>query len=758
MSKKINKVAVIGAGVMGSGIAALLAGTGIHVVLLDIDDTFSKAGYDRIKDPRTGMLYEKSQIDYITAGNITDDLEKLRECDWVLEAASENLSIKREIMKKIYPYCKADAVISTNTSGVSINAIAEGMDADFKRRFMGTHFFNPPRYMALFEMIPTNETKPELVKFMADFAENELGKSVVPAKDTPNFVANRIGVYAMLNSMQIMEKYGFNIPTVDLLCGPVMGRAKSASFRTVDIVGLDILNNVAENVLQNTTNPAEQKLYAVPWFVKDRIENGALGDKTKVGFYKKAVCDGKKVTLAFNLETKEYEALESEKFTSVKEALKSENKYAAMVYGENPENKFTWENLKNILLYAASLIPEIADDYHDIDSALKAGFNWEAGPFEIWDKIDVEKSIDKMRAEGDVIPEWVEDRLKKGQTKFYENCAVKDIYYGLQTEKQRIVCENEGATLHDIGDEVLCLEFHTKGNSLGIPTMDMMLRASEELTTGKWKGLVVGNTGKTFCAGADLNMIGSLAKDKEWDKIEEIVNMLQSANMALKYAARPVVSAPFGSAVGGGAEVAMHTIALPYAETYMGLVESRVGLVPAGGGCTELLVKACNRSSEKGKIALFPIVKKVWKQIANSVVSSSAADAIAKGYLSENTHVILKKDALIQQAKKLVLEQEEWRYHPAPLAQIPVLGDFARAAIFNDIEAMRDGNFISEYDAVIGKKVARILTGGDVPCGTLVKEQHILDLEKEAFLSLCGEERTQVRIEAMLTTGKPLHN
>lgn len=781
MGKSMNRVAVIGAGVMGAGIAALLAGTGVQVQLLDIvppagltdeeksagltenspafRNRFSMAGYNRIKNPKMRMLFEKSQIDNISVGNMSDDLWRLKNCDWVIEVALEKLEVKRDIMQKLYANCGPDTIITTNTSGVSIRAIAEGMPEDFKERFLGTHFFNPPRYMRLFEMIPMKETKAEIVDRITEFAEKELGKVVVKAKDTPNFIANRIGVYTHIDAMTLMEKYGFNIPTVDMLVGTLMGRAKSASFRTADIVGLDIFENVSNNVLSNVDDPREQELYALPWFVKDRIANGALGDKTKQGFFKRTVIDGKKAILTFDLEKKTYEVLSAQEFDSVKAAWKSDNRFAYMVYGEGPENQYLWENLKHSLLYAARAIPEVADGYVEIDQALKAGFGWEVGLFEVWDKIGVEKSVERMRNEGEVLPEWIETRLKEGKTKFYEESAEASAYLNLHSGKTEVVKENDGATLHHLGDDVLCLEFHSKGNSITESVIDMMEYASEELSTGKWTGLVIGNEGKTFCAGADLSKIAALSKEGRWDELEVLIGRLQQATYAFKHAEYPVVAAPFGSAVGGGAEVVMHTAAVtPYVETYVGLVEAGVGLIPAGGGSKELLMRNCERCSEKGKTALLPVVKKTWKQLAMATVSSSAFDAAAKGYMPKDTHVVFQKNALIQQAKKQVIELSDWGYHPKPMETISVLGGFGKGAILYEIQLMEDGRFITAYDAEIGRKIAHVLTGGNVPCGTQVTEQYILDLEKEVFLSLCGEERTQARIASMLMSGKPLRN
>lgn len=780
MNKVINKAAVLGAGVMGSGIAALLAGVGIQVTLLDVvpkelteadkakgmteqdpafRNRFAQNGLDRIKNPESGMLFEKSQLANIRIGNMTDDLDLLGECDWIIEVVLERLDVKRSVMQQIAAHRKPGSIVSTNTSGVSITEIAEGLPEEFVHHFLGTHFFNPPRFMRLFEMIPTAHTLPEVMEFMGDFAEHQLGKSVVYAKDTPNFIGNRVGVYAAIRCMQLMEKYGYNIPTVDSLSGVVLGRAKTASFKTADLVGLDILCNVANNVLNNVKDPAEQEFYALPQFVKDLTVAGALGDKVKHGFYQKTVVDGKKVTLAYDLESKTYQPLQAKEFPSIKEVLKSDKKYVAIAYGDGEENRFAWDALKGALLYAARLIPEIADDYCMVDRALVAGFNWEIGPFKIWDMLGVERTANRMKAEGEIVPAWVEERLKSGKVNFYDEACGQTPYITLSSPKYAVVEKNECATLRDLGDDVLCLEFRTKGNSISEDSMDMIFRAAEELTTERWRGLVLGNEGKNFSGGADLGVIGTLAQKGDWKQLEALISKLQSATMALKYADRPVVAAPFGTTLGGGAEVAMHAAcATPHAETYMGLVEAGVGLIPAGGGCTELLVRAVDRCFDTANASLLPAVKRIWKLIATGAVTSSAHDAVAKGFLSKGTHVIFNKNELLDAAKKSVLEMADLGYHPPTAPSVTVLGDYGRAAILYDLELMEKGGFISAHDALIARKVANVLTGGNLPSGVAVSEQQILDLEREAFLSLCGEEKTQQRIAHMLTTGKPLRN
>lgn len=775
MKKTIVRAAVIGAGVMGSSIAALLAGRGIHVTLLDIvppggltdeerakgltekdrafRNRFSQAGYDRIKNPKFGMLFEKSQINNITVGNMSDDLDLLSDCDWVVEAALEDLDVKQGIMETLAAHCRKGTILSTNTSGVSVEEIGKKLPGEFRKTFMGTHFFNPPRYMKLLEIIPTSETDPVAVQFMKDFFEEQLGKTVVLAKDTPNFVANRIGVFAIIDSMHLAENYGFNIPTVDLLCGKVAGRPSSASFRTADLVGIDILCHTSENVLRSTKDEKERKAYAVPWFVTDRYEAKALGDKSGKGFYEKTLVNGKKTILAFDLEKKAYAPLSAEKFSSVDEALKSANKYLSMISGSGKENRFYWENLKDTLLYAARLVPEIADDFREIDKALVAGFNWEIGPFAIWDRIGVRGSVERMKQEGETIPAWVLDRLARGQETFYEKSG------GNGAGILPVVEENDSATLRDMGDGVLRLSFHTKGNAIDQNIIDMISRSVDLLSTDRWDGLVIGSEGRFFCAGADLRLVHALSEEKNWSALEGMIGGLQSALLAMKYAEKPVVAAPCGYALGGGAEITMHAAAaVPHMEAKIGLVELSVGLIPGGGGSTELLVRAVNRSEIKTKTALLPVVKRVWKHIAEAHVCGSAAEAVALGYLYPDTHIVFAQEMADLAAKKKVLEMAGWGYYPPARMEIPVLGDFARSSIDYDIEAKRQGGYITEYDSFLMKKLSRMLTGAGLPVGTLVNEEYLLGLERETFLGLCGQEKTMERMQAMLENGRALHN
>ncbi|MEG1108695.1 MAG: 3-hydroxyacyl-CoA dehydrogenase/enoyl-CoA hydratase family protein, partial [Oscillospiraceae bacterium] len=778
MKTVINKAAVLGAGVMGAGIAALLAGIGVQVALMDIvppkgltdeekakglteqspafRNKFAEAGLKNIKNPRNAMLFSKGKAANLKIGNLTDNLDYLEEADWIIEVVVERLDVKKGVMKTIGEHCKPNAIITSNTSGVSITKIVEDMDDAFKARFMGTHFFNPPRWMGLFEMIPTKWTSEETIETMADFGANQLGKTVVYAKDTPNFVGNRIGVYAAIQVMHLTEKYGYDLQTADLLSGPVMGHPKSATFKTADLVGLDILANVSNNVLESSNNDVEKAQYALPQYVQDLVAGGALGDKVKHGFFKKDVIEGKKAILTWNPKTGAYEAIKAMKFDSVAAALATKNKYEAMAYGETEECKFYWEAVKAVLLYAAALVPEIADDFREIDKAICSGFNWEVGPFQTWDKIGVKKAVEKMQAEGDVVPKWVLDMLASGKETFYDASAKSDGFIVLKG--CNVIKENSDASVRDIGDGVLCLEIHSKGNAITVPAAEMMAEAAEMLHDKQWNGMVVGNNGKNFSAGADLAEILKAAQEKRFDDLGGLVRLLQTGTQALKYAVKPVVAAPFGAAYGGGCEVVMHCRStVPFIETNMGLVETGVGLIPAGGGCTELTIRALKRCYNSSKKAQYDAIRDVWKNIMTANVNLSAYAAIEAGYI-DNCYVEMRREKLLDSAKKQVLYMADHNYHPPVEDRFKVMGDYAKGAILSDIEFMRGGGNISDHDVVIGKAIANIICGGNLPVGTEIRAQQMLDLEREAFLSLAGTQKTQDRIIGMLTTGKPVRN
>lgn len=782
MSNYINKAVVMGAGVMGASLAGLLASVGVEAVMLDIvppkgltdeekaaglteqspefRNRFGIAGYERAKKTRNMMLYSKGAVKNLRYGNTTDNLDEIDDADWIIEAVSENISVKQIVLKQIEPHIKPGAIVSSNTSGVNVHNIVDGLGDNLKKCFMGTHFFNPPRWMALFEMIPTKWTDMDLYKKMQAFAEDVLGKTVVHAKDTPNFVGNRIAVYAGVQALLLGQKYGFDVPTIDLITGPIMGHPKSATCKTADMVGLDVFIAVAGNVLAVTTDEREKVEYDPPQFLKDMVADGLLGDKVKSGFYKKEMIDGRRTTLCYDIGTKTYIQKKADPLAAVEEAKSSGNKYEYMNFGDAPEQKYTYEMNRAFILYAARLVPEIADDYKEIDKALTAGFNWEAGPFQLWDKLGVERCIAAWEADGEAIPQWVKDRVAAGKVNFYEKGG--EVSKFLTLKNCNVVKGNEDASIKDIGDGVLCLEFHSTlapVNPLNTNTGEMVMEATELLKGDDWVGLVIGNEGKTFCAGADLLTIYGCADDKDWDTLDKLIRDLQNSAKALKYAARPTVAAPFQQTLGGGCEITMQCVAaVPHTDTFLGLVEVGVGLVPAGGGCAELLLRYMDKCYNEEKKSRYDALMACWQNIATAKVNVGADAAIEAGYLNKGTYVERNKAKQIQSAKDMVLHLAKFGYRPGCEPTIKVMGDYGYGALAYTMAMMKNGNFASDYDYHISKKIAHILTGGNLPYGAEVPLQQIRDLEREAFLSLCGEEKTRDRIMSMLTNNKPLRN
>ncbi len=779
MIKNINKAVVFGAGVMGASIAGLVASVGVEVVLLDIvppqgltdeekakgytEDSyefrnrFALAGLDRIKKPRNNMTLSRGAVKNVRVGNTTDNLNEIDDADWIVEAVSERIEIKQSVLKQIAPHRKADAIVSSNTSGVNCTNIVSPMDDEFKKYFMGTHFFNPPRWMALFEMIPTKWTEKAPYERMQHFAENGLGKIVCHAKDTPNFVGNRIGVFAAVSALRLAEKYDYDVPTLDKLTGPIMGHTKAATCKTCDMVGIDILNAVAGNVLAVSTDEREKVEYDTPQYIKDMVADGVLGDKVKHGFYKKEMVDGKRTLFCYDWRKKEYIQKKADELPAIEEAKKSSNQYEYMCFGDSKEQKFTYEFNKTLFLYAARLVPEIADDFREIDKALNSGFNWPYGVFQMWDEIGVRRTCDAWAKDGEVIPKWVLDRLAAGKEKFYDEGPVVSPF--LKLSDCKVVKENDDASLLDMGDGVLCCEFHCTANAIGEKVGEMILEGTELLKGDNWLGMVVGNEGKNFCAGADLFTIYSLAQDKEWDKLDALIRGLQDGTKSLKLAPRPTVSAPFGQTLGGGCEVAMHCQAsVPHTDTFMGLVEFGVGLVPAGGGCSELLRRIMNRCWDTQKTSRYNAVKALWQAIAMAKVNMSADFAIEAGYLNKETYIERNKAKQLQSAKEQVLWMASHNYRVGADPTIKVVGEYGFGAISYDLLMAKNGGFMTDHDVKIATKVAHIITGGDLPYGAEVPLQQIRDLEREAFLSLAGEEKTQERIMGMLANGKAVRN
>ncbi|WP_017726350.1 3-hydroxyacyl-CoA dehydrogenase/enoyl-CoA hydratase family protein [Halalkalibacterium ligniniphilum] len=793
MSDQIRKVAVIGSGVMGSGIAAHLANIGIPSLLLDmvpkelaeeekaqgltLDDRqvrnrLSTQALKKLLKQKPAPLSSKANIDYIEAGNLEDDLKRLAEMDWIIEAVVENLNIKRQLFEKIEAHRAPGTIVSSNTSGISIEAMAEGRSDDFQAHFLGTHFFNPPRYLKLLEIIPTKNTDPKVVEFMKAFSENVLGKGVVVGKDTPNFIANRIGTYGLLVTVNEMVKGGFSVGEIDSVTGPLIGRPKSATFRTLDVVGLDTFLHVARNVY-DVVEGAEKDVFDPPAFMRAMAEKGWLGSKSGQGFFLKKKGEKGSEILELNPNTLEYEPRKKLKAVSMEQAKQAKtvfDKIKALVYADDRAGELVWRLLKPVLLYSAEKTYEIANDLHAIDQAMKWGFGWELGPFEIWDAIGVKKSVQRMEEEGETIPSWVKDMLATGKESFYEGTSYfydtgytsvtlnKKVIHLKSLKPENIVLKNTGASLIDLGDDVALLEFHSPNNSIGLDVLQMINKSIEEV--GKnYKGLVIGNQGKNFCVGANLMLILMEAQDDNFFEIDLVVRQFQQAMANIRYSTKPVVTAPFAMTLGGGAEICLPSASIQASlETYMGLVEVGVGLIPGGGGNKELYLRNLERLPNGANIDLQAIANRTFETIAMAKVATSAHEAAENGYLSERDGVVINGDHLLYRAKQQVLHLANAGYRPPARKKIPVVGETGYATMLLGAKTMQFGGLITEHDLKIAQKLAFVLAGGRVAKGTLVDEQYLLDLEREAFLSLVGEPKSQQRMQHMLAKGKPLRN
>ncbi|QWC22194.1 3-hydroxyacyl-CoA dehydrogenase/enoyl-CoA hydratase family protein [Bacillus haikouensis] len=794
MTRRIQKAAVLGSGVMGSGIAAHLANIGIPTLLLDIvprelteEDkakgltTESKAFRNRMSEnalkkllkQKPAPLTSKQNLSLITAGNFEDDMEKISECDWVIEVVVENLDIKKKVFEQVEQHRKPGSIISSNTSGISIEAMAEGRSDDFQKNFLGTHFFNPPRYLKLLEVIPTKKTDRDVVDFMKTFGEDALGKGVVFAKDTPNFIANRIGTYGLLVTVQEMLKGGYSVGEVDSITGPLIGRPKSATFRTLDVVGLDTFAHVAKNVYDQVDGD-EKKAFEVPAFMQKMLDNGWLGSKSGQGFFLK---QGKEI-LELDPETLEYGPRKKLKTASV-EMSKNEkglrNKIKSLAYAKDKAGSLLWNILSPVLTYSAELHGEIADDIVAIDRAMKWGFGWELGPFETWDSIGVERSVTRMKEEGVTVPQWVEDMLEAGHTHFYKEEEGELYFYHngeyklvernpkvidlkLLKKQGKLLKKNSGASLIDIGDGVALLEFHSPNNAIGLDIIQMINYAVDEVEKN-FKGLVIGNQAKNFCVGANLAMILMEAQDDNVFEIDMVVRHFQQAMMKVKYSTKPVVAAPFGMTLGGGSEVCLPAAHIQASmETYMGLVEVGVGLIPGGGGNKELYMKHLANLPNGVEFDLQKVANKVFETIAMAKVSTSGDEARENNFLSKADGVSVNGDHLLYDAKQAAIALYESGYKAPIRKKVPVTGETGYGTLLLGAQSMYQSGFISEHDLLIAKKLAYVIAGGKVPFGTEVDEQYLLDLEREAFLSLIAQPKSQQRMQHMLVKGKPLRN
>jgi len=801
MNWKIKKAAVLGAGVMGSTIAAHLANVGIPSFLLDIvppeltdaekkkgltfqspevRNRFAISGKKRAQELSPAAFYLKDDAELLTIGNFEDHLPWVSQADWIIEVVLEDLNIKRELFKKLIPFVKEGTVVSSNTSGISINKMCEGFSRDFEERFLGTHFFNPPRYMKLLEIIPAKSTPKVLVEKIAGVGERILGKGVVFAKDTPNFIANRIGAFSSAITIRTMLEDGYRIEEVDQITGPAMGRPKMGTFRLADLVGLDVVALVGKNLMENL--PEKEREYFAPApFIQQMIKNQWLGQKTKQGFYKRVKSEGKEETLVLDYEKLDYRPQQKASFPSIEAAKNIEDlreRIKTLVASPDRGGQFAWKILKKTLLYSAEKIPEISDDIVNIDRAMKWGYNWELGPFEVWDAIGLKSSVKKMEKEGDPIPSLVEKFLSKGYSSFYEKRDGRTFFFDVGTgqyqgieekpeiiflpslkDRKKEVLSNPGASLIDLGDGVACLEFHSKMNTIGADTVQMTRDALKEVEE-KFDGLVIGNQAENFSAGANLMLMLFEIQDENWDDIEAMVKAFQDSLMAVKYFEKPVVAAPFGLTLAGGCEVCLASSKVQAAaETYMGLVEVGVGLIPGGGGTKEMVLRSTECIPPEVDADYFPFIRRAFETVAMAKVGTSAKEAQKFGFMRSTDRISINRDFLIQDAKKTVLDLVRANYRPPrPRKNIKVVGEKGLALLQMGLFYMREGGYISQYDEHVGKKLAYIFSGGNLPDGTEVTEQYLLDLEREAFVSLCGEQKTQERMEYMLKTGRPLRN
>ncbi len=797
-SKHIRKVAVLGSGLMGTGIAAHLAGCGLEVLLLDIlppdlkeAEQKNPAARNRIGNTalqnalkaKPAPFYDVRFASRITVGNFDDDFPKINDCDWIIEVVVERLDIKKQVFEKVEQYRTKGTLVTSNTSGIPIHLMTEGRSDDFKRHFLGTHFFNPARYMRLLEIIPTPDTNPEITSFFLHFGDIILGKQTVLCKDTPAFIANRVGVYAMAKIFQLTAEIGLDIATVDTLTGPAIGRPKTGTFRLGDLVGMDTAVHVINGMRQNCPDDEQIGAFEIPRFLQFLIDNKFFGNKSGKGFYQKTAdkdAKGRPVVLALNLETLEYGPSQKEKLAildTLKQIEELPRRMRAIFKGNDNGATLLQRSFLGLFAYASNRIPEISDTIYAIDDALRAGFAWEKGPFEYWDLVGVAEGVQHAEARGEKIAPWVKQMLAAGHTSFYKSEGGKRLCYNPLTKTyaalpggdafivldayrdQKPVFENAEVTLHDIGDGVLCLEFHSKMNAIGegiLRGLNESVRMAEE---GGWKGLVIGNNAQNFTVGANLMMIAMMAYQQEWDELNMAVNLFQQTSMRLRYSAVPVVMATQGYVFGGGCEFAMHCDAvMAAAESYIGLVEVGVGLLPGGAGTKEFAVRASDAYTREGDVQIPTLIDK-FKTIAMAQVATSADEAFNYGYLlARKDRVVHNTARNIAEAKAKVLELADDYVMPIPRKDIYVLGRTGLGALYIAAHSLQLGNYATEHDIKIAKKIAWVLCGGDLTSPQNVSEQYLLDLEREAFLSLCGEQKTLERVQFMLENGKPLRN
>jgi 3-hydroxyacyl-CoA dehydrogenase len=803
MTRRIEKAVVLGAGTMGARIAAHFANAGVPVVLLDMVPPGSTAGADRNKIVHAGLdaakkskpaaFFTPALAERISIGNFDDDLARCKDADWIIEVVAENLEIKKSLLSRVAQFRKPSAIVTTNTSGLPVHLIAEGLPEEFQQHWAGTHFFNPPRYLKLVEIIPGPKTSSEVLDTLAEFCDRRLGKGVVVAKDTPNFIANRIGTFSMLNALRLMNQLDMTIEEVDACTGPAVGWPKSATFRTADIVGLDVLMHVVNNIYETAANDESREKYKVPPLIEEMARRKMLGDKTGQGFYKKLRGPGEKEILTLDVNTLEYRPRQKARFASLEMGKTIEDTRERLralltpVLEGQPGDKaqqFLWGSISEMCLYAARRVPEISDRIEDVDRAMRWGFGWELGPFEIMDALGVPRFAAQIKKENRVLPPVIERLLSDGRDAFYH--SDKGVTYVVepdgrtpelqdppgiiilksQKDAGKEVDRNSGASLIDLGDGVLCCEFHAKMNAIGADLIAMIHKGLKRLDKD-FDAMVIANQAVNFSVGANLMLVLMGAQEQEWDELHLAVKQFQNVNLAIKYAPKPVVTAPQGMALGGGCEVNLHGARIQAAaECYMGLVETGVGLIPGGGGTKEMIIRADERAGGGENLDLFHTMKPVFETIAMAKVGSSAEECRELGFLRREDGISMNRDRLVGDAKEVALSLVRNGYHAqaatwqegAQTTQIRVLGEQFFTAAKLAVHMMQRGGYVSDYDAHVARKLGYILAGGALTSPQLVSEQYLLDLEREAFVSLCGEKKTQQRIAHTLKTGKPLRN
>ncbi len=816
--KRINKVAILGAGTMGARIAAHFANAGVPSYLFDIvppdadapaRNKIAAAGLDAAKKSKPAAFMEPSLARFVTIGNFEDDLKKLADVDWIIEAVVENLDIKRTLLRKVEAIRKPGTIVTTNTSGLPVGKIAEGFSDEFRWAWFGTHFFNPPRYMRLLEIIPTPEADHAAIDAIAHFCDVRLGKGVVIAKDTPNFIGNRIGTFSVLNVIRLMQEMDLTIEEIDALTGQAVGWPKSATFRTIDLVGLDILGHVVGNMTTNVHD--ERSDLQLPDFFKQMLQRKWLGDKTKGGFYKKNVgrtllsaeSGQQDERLALDWKTLEYHPRQKPKFAALDMAKNIEDTGPRLrmllgLDGGGPPKgdkagQFLWAALSDLWTYSANRVPEISDSIVEIDRAMKLGFNWELGPFELWDAAGVEATVARMKKEGKPVAANVERLLARGQKSWYiddpkspagrkywesgtENWDAVEVPAGVWSvtvakKANGVVKKNSGASLVDLGDGVACLEFHSKMNALGADIISLILQTLKPGGPGDaFDAFVITNDATNFSVGANLMLLLMSVQEEEWDDVDLAIRQFQGMTQAIKFSPKPVVSAPFGLCLGGGTEISLHAAARqPHAELYTGLVEVGVGLLPGGGGCKEMLLRAVDSAAASrgkssgeaiaGSVEMLEAIKKAFETIATAKVATSAHEARGLGFLANSDRISMNRERVLTDAKARALELVRPGYEPpVPRTDIPAPGENLLAALKMGVHLMRQADYITDYEVKLGGKIAEVICGGNLTPGTPVSEQYILDLEREGFKSLCGEKKTQERIQYTLKTGKTLRN